>query len=129
MVCYLNDTKWIRHSQHYTVIIIISILYLINFDVVKNKIHVFIFASCFIYFFDNQKNLIPYFVLIIMFVIFLNSKFKNIDLLKGVLVIIMFIEFMIPVNNMGIQELKQFELEDCTQKIDSDDCRKAYLRR
>ena len=125
----LNDTKWIRHSQHYTVIIIISILYLINFDVVKNKIHVFIFASCFIYFFDNQKNLIPYFVLIIMFVIFLNSKFKNIDLLKGVLVIIMFIEFMIPFNNMGIQELKQFELEDCTQKIDSDDCRKAYLRR
>ncbi len=124
-----NDTKWIRHTQHYTIIIIISILYLINFDVVKNKIHIFIFTSCFIYFFDNQKNLIPYFLLIIMFVIFLNFKFKNIELLKGVLVIIMFIEFMIPTKNMGLQELKQFELEECTQKIESDDCRKAYLRR
>ena len=64
-----------------------------------------------------------------MFVIFLNFKFKNIELLKGVLVIIMFIEFMIPTKNMGLQELKQFELEECTQKIESDDCRKAYLRR
>ena len=42
----MNTTKWIRHSQHYTIVLIITILYLLNFKIIKNRIHVFVFASC-----------------------------------------------------------------------------------
>ena len=125
----INTTKWIRHSQHYTIVLIITILYLLNFKIIKNRIHIFVFASCLIYYIDNQKNLIAYFVLIIFFVIFLNSKFHNIDLLKATLVTLLFIEFLIPVNNRGVQETNSFEIQECVQKIDSDNCRIEYLNR
>ena len=125
----INTTKWIRHSQHYTIFLFITILYLLNFKIIKNRIHVFVFASCLIYYIDNQKNLIAYFVLIIFFIIFLNSKFHNIDLLKATLVTLLFIEFLIPVNNRGVQETNSFEIQECVQKIDSDNCRIEYLNR
>ena len=72
----LNGTKWIRHTQHFTIIVLVSVAYLLSTDLINKKIDIFILLSLFTFFIDNNKNLI-YFAILIYFVMLFVTK-KNI---------------------------------------------------
>ena len=55
---FLNSTKWMRHTQHFTVIILVVCLYLINFKVLTRKVDLILTLSLLSFYIENNKNLI-----------------------------------------------------------------------
>lgn len=124
---FINTTKWIRHSQHFTIILIISALYFLNFNLIRNKFHVLLIYASLIYYFDNQKVLIPIYIFIVIVLILYDFRHYSFDLLKIAFVLFLFVEFTKPVIDRGYQELKQLNIVECTTDIDNKNCLNSYL--
>ena len=76
----LNNTKWIRHTNHFTVLIIVSLLYFINFEIFKSNLDFLFSVSLLGVFVQNNRYLIVVVILLSVFVLVkYNQKynFKN----------------------------------------------------
>ncbi len=123
----LNDTKWIRHTQHFIVPLLIGILYFLNFNVIKSKIDLLILVSIFSVFIENNK----YFILILffssLFIIYFSSKRYSYLYLKILLSTILFIDISIPYFEKDSFGNMDHIIEDCKIELISSECRSAYL--
>ena len=123
----LSPTKWIRYSQHFTVIIIISIFYFINYEIFKNKISYILSLACLAIFIDDSKMLIYILTFIGIALILLNKESINYKNLKGIIILIITINFTIPYfqnNNSG--DINK-EIPSCNPTLLSNDCREDYF--
>ena len=123
----LNGTKWIRYSQHFTVILLISTIYLLSTESIKGKVDTFLLLSLFTFYIDNNKNLIYLSIFIYFVFIFLSKKKVYIDKLKYILLIILFIDIsLVFYENIDSRDINQF-IDECSIELKSDSCRDAYL--
>lgn len=123
----LNSTKWIRHTQHFTIIVLVSILYLLSADLVNKKIDFFILISLFTFFIDNNKNLIYFAILIYFVVIFISRKYDLSYQLNYILLIFLFLDVsLVYFENTSSGDINQI-IEECRIELNSDSCRDAYL--
>jgi len=123
----LNGTKWIRYSQHFTIILLISTIYMLGTELIKDKVDIFLLLSLFTFYIDNNKNLIYLSIFIYFVAIFLTGKKVYIDKLKYILLIILFIDIsLVFYENTDSRDINQF-IDECSIELKSDSCRDAYL--
>jgi hypothetical protein len=123
----LNSTKWIRHTQHFTIIILVSIAYLLSTELINKKIDMFILISLFTFFIDNNKNLIYFAILIYFVMLFVTKKNTINNQIKYILLVILFLDItLVYFENSSSGNINEI-FEECKIELKSDLCRNAYL--
>ena len=123
----LSPTKWIRYSQHFTLVILISLMYFVNFKITKSKLDLFLSFSAIGIFIDNSKYLIM--VLIVLIVLIVNNKniLQKDTYLKIFLILIITIDITIPYFEKNTFADVNDQILECLEDFSSDDCRNAYI--
>ena len=121
-----NSTKWIRYSQHFTIIIIISLIYFINLELIKSKISLLIAVGSLGIFIDNNKILISLLITYSFYIIFIQSKLNKYNLIKIAVVLIISLDVSLPYFEKDTFGNLDHIIEDCRQELVSEDCLSAY---
>ena len=123
----LNSTKWIRHTQHFTIIILVSFIYLLSSELINNKIDKFLILSSLTFFIDNNKNLIYVGIFIFFVMIFVSRKNIVGNQIRYVLLIILFLDIsLVYFQNTNSGDINQI-IEECRIELKSDSCLSSYL--
>ena len=123
----LNGTKWIRHTQHFTIIVLVSVAYLLSTELISKKIDIFLLSSLFTFFIDNNKNLIYVAIFIYFVMIFVSKKNVFSNQIRYILLIVLFLDISLVYfeNNSSVDIYQIFE--ECRIELKSDLCRNSYL--
>ena len=123
----LNPLKWMRYSQHFTVLSIILISSFVLFEVFSNKIDYFFSFGLLTFYLDNTKKYFIYYLLV-FFLIYLVSQ-KNFS--KPVLIILMSFLITFDISTSVFKQELQFipdaTIQDCEIKFNTDICRESYF--
>ena len=122
----LSPTKWMRYSQHFSLVLIISLVYFINFNLFKSKLNLFIATVSLGIFIENVKMLILIFTFSCFLIIFLQRRYNRFALSKFLLVSFLFLDILIPYFMKDNYENLDYILEDCSKNIVSEDCFNSY---
>ena len=124
-----NSTKWIRYSQHYSIIFLISLFYFIFSDIEFKKMDYLTLIIIFGLFIDNTKGLIIFLVVASLLIIFKlnnnNSKFY----VKLLLVLLITIDISIPYFQKNTFGNLTNVIEVCDASLIGNECLEAYMRK
>ena len=125
---FLNSTKWMRHTQHFTIIILVVCLYLINFKVLTRKVDLLLTLALISFYIENNKNLIYISIALYLFIIYFMNINKSITPVKILFLIIMLVDVSLPYFEKekagDIHEI----IQECSSSLISDECRNKYLQ-
>ena len=122
----LSPTKWMRYSQHFIVVVLISILYFINFEIIKTKFDLFLISSILFLYIDNQKSLILFGILSLFYFLFILKKQYNQFFLGYLLSLIVLADLFIPFLNTNTQNKLEIKLVNCEDNLVSEYCLLEY---
>lgn len=124
---FFNSNKWIRYSQHFSVVVIIVLLYLTFSGINFNRSNYFTITAMLSLFITNIKFLIAVF-LITLLILILNFQKKQLHIFIQILLIVIFtLDISIPYfekNTFG--NLNNF-IEECERTLLDERCLEAYL--
>jgi hypothetical protein len=124
----LSPTKWIRYSQHFTVICILVLLYLVNFDLLKNKfdlVMTIIFLLSLTDYYDSSIFILITFIFVGL--LQFKNDYKRYDYSKLFLVAIITIGIVIPYFEKDTFGNLNITIEECTRNLLDIECRNAYM--
>jgi hypothetical protein len=124
----LSPTKWIRYSQHFTVICILVLFYLINFDLLKNKfdlVMTIIFLLSLTDYYDSSIFILITFIFVGL--LQFKNDYKRYDYSKLFLVAIITIGIVIPYFEKDTFSNLNITIEECTRNLLDSECRNAYM--
>lgn len=123
----INPVKWIRYSQHFTVLVIFLIFYMTIFEIFKKKVDYFISAGFIFLYLDNTKDFIKYYFAILL----LTYLIRNKDMFRAVLLIclnlIITFDISFSVLNKTNSQVPILEIQECTITLNNDECRNSYF--
>tara|TARA_B100001057_G_scaffold61150_2_gene54461 strand:+ start:703 stop:2364 length:1662 start_codon:yes stop_codon:yes gene_type:complete len=123
----INPLKWMRYSQHFTVLLVFLIVYLSIFEIFEKKFDYFISAGFIFLYLDNTKAFIKYYF-VILFLIYL---IQNKDISRAVLLIclnlIITFDISFSVLNKTNNQVPILEIQECTIILNTDECRNSYF--
>ena len=122
----LSPTKWMRYSQHFTIILIISLIYFMSFNIQFTKIDFFMLCASLAIYIDNEKNMILILLVIIFYILFLQQKYRYKSLVKVLIVLFIFLDISFPYfqkNSFG--DLNNV-INSCREQLVSSQCLKDY---
>lgn len=124
----LNPVKWIRYSQHFTLMSILFILTFVVFEVFPSKLDYFISLIAIAFHLDNTKKYFIYYLMIYIFLyIFLTKKtFKPVFIIFMSLLITF--DISISVLKKEFQPIPKINIKECEEKLNSDLCRESYFK-
>ena len=123
----LSPTKWMRYSQHFSIMIIISLVYLINYELVNSKLMLFMSAASLLVFIENTKNLIFFSVFLLFISIFIQTKFKYYRVVKLIIILLISIDIFIPyMEQNGSSDFGE-SIPECSINLVSEKCIDYYL--
>lgn len=122
----LSPTKWMRYSQHFTIVVILVIFYLIGFNLLTSKIQYFACLNLIALFIENNKNFIFLYLLASIFIIFLQNKLNYKEISKAFLVFMIVLDISLPYfGNSSIVDYQVTNI-DCKINLISEDCLSFY---
>ena len=124
----LNDTKWIRHTNHFTVLIIISLLYFINFEIFKSDLDLLFSVLLLGFFIQNNRFLIVLLFVLSILVLFKFKK-KKYSFIKFLIVGLLFLDITIPYFEKDTFGNLHHIIEPCKIELKSAECLSNYLNR
>ena len=123
----LSPLKWMRYSQHITVLMLLLTLYFIVFEVYKSEYDVLIGALLIMFYFDNTKKYFIFFYLLILLIfIFTKQQFKKTTLIITISVLLSF-DITYSVLSKDIVSIPNHDVGNCNSIINSDECRESYF--
>jgi hypothetical protein len=120
-----SGTKWIRYSQHFTVIMIVTVIYLLSSNTLNRNIDYLISASVLIFFIEDNKILISIFIFMASVLILLLKNQKYDSLIIMTLIIFFLINFYTPVN----ETRTDLVIDECVPILLDDTCKNMYFER
>ena len=119
-------TKWIRYSQHFTILVVISSLYLITMNLDFSRIEktfLFLIPASYI---ENTIFFVLFIITIIYFIFLQDDYFNNINLIY---LLYFFISLSIISSYFQIGTAGDINLmiDNCYENTISDECRNSYM--
>ncbi len=124
---FLNSTKWMRHTQHFTVIVLVVCLYLINFKVLTRKVDLILTLSLLSFYIENNKNLIYLSIIVYFMLIYFTNTNKSYTSVKILFLLILLIDISLPYFEKEKAGDIHETIEECSLSLISDECRNKYL--
>ena len=123
----INTTKWIRYSQHFTVLVLIGLFYLLTFKVFDNKFDLFLATALIGIFIENTKFLIFVLLFLSLFLIYYITKSINYNFTYFLIALILFIDFTIPYFEKDqVADLNKI-IRECEADLTNNGCLDAYI--
>ena len=123
----LNSTKWMRHTQHYTILLIVGLIYLLNFNVITSKVDLGLSVALLAIFIDNNKYLILFLIVFSILVIYYIESVSKHSYIKFLIALILFIDISLPYFEKDTFGNLHHIIEDCKIELISEECKSAYL--
>ena len=124
---FLSETKWMRYSQHFTVIILISLFYFLSSNIFTNRADLLTIGFLILIFIENYKLLGLISFALIVFILFSNMKKNKILILKIIIVTTLFLDITIPFFEKETFANISDTISACEKNILDDNCRITYL--
>ena len=124
---FLSETKWMRYSQHFTVIILISLFYFLSSNIFTNRADLLTIGFLILIFIENYKLLGLLSFALIVFILFSNMKNNKILILKIIIVTTLFLDITIPFFEKETFANISDTISACEKNILNDNCRVTYL--
>tara|TARA_B100001778_G_C18573353_1_gene623712 strand:+ start:40 stop:1728 length:1689 start_codon:yes stop_codon:yes gene_type:complete len=122
----LSPTKWMRYSQHFTIVILLVIFYLIGFNILTSKVQYFACLNLIALFIENNKNLIFLYLLVSIFLIFLQNKLNYKKISKAFLAFMIVLDIsLVYFENTSFVDFQITNI-DCQINLISEDCLNFY---
>ena len=122
----LSPTKWMRYSQHFTIVILLVIFYLIGFNILTSKVQYFACLNLIALFIENNKNFIFLYLLVSIFLIFLQNKLNYKKISKAFLAFMIVLDIsLVYFDNTSFVDFKITNI-DCQINLISEDCLNFY---
>ena len=122
----LSPTKWMRYSQHFTIVVLLVIFYLIGFNLLTSKIQYFACLNLIALFIENNKNFILLYLLVSIFLIFLQNKLNYKKISKAFLAFLIVLDIsLVYFENTSFVDF-QISNIDCQINLISEDCLNFY---
>ena len=123
----LNPLKWMRYSQHFTLLSILFILTFVVFEVFPSKLDYFISLIALAFYLDNTKKYFIFYLIIFCFLYinFIKKPYKS--------VLIIFMSFLITfdismsVLKKDFQTIPDINIKECKEELNTDICRESYF--
>lgn len=125
----LSPTKWMRYSQHFSVLMILSLIVFINFELFTKNVDYFLSASLLILFVENNKIFIlPTILLIVFLVYFSKYKYRH-SIIKLLIIFVIFTDVAIPYYEKNRNTKIYTNLKECEISLIEKNCREMYLQK
>jgi hypothetical protein len=124
---FLSDTKWLRYSQHFAVIILMSSLLVLSSNIISNKTDLGILLALIISFIDDEKYFILIFIVVILLFRFISNEDRYRQFSKYLLLIMLTLNFLIPTKDYILNSKPDFEIKECKLSLLNIDCKDKYL--
>jgi len=124
----LSPTKWMRYSQHFSILMILSLIYFINSDLFNKNIDYFLSASLLVLFIENNKNFILPTILLIACLLYLSKTKYRHSIIKLLIIFTIFIDIAIPYYEKDRVSRINSNLKECEVSLIEDTCRDAYFQ-
>ena len=125
----INSNKWIRYSQHFSVVVLIVLLYLLFSNINLDKSSYFITTSMLAFFIENSKFLIGVLVITALFLI-VKLDTKILTRAISILFIVVFtIDISLPYFEKDTLSNLNNSIEECIETLVSSECVDAYMRK
>ena len=122
----LSPTKWMRYSQHFTIVVLLVIFYLIGFNLLTTKVQYFACLNLIALFIDNNKNFILLYLLASIYLIFLQNKLNYKKISKAFLAFMIVLDIsLVYFENTSYVDF-QISNIDCQINLISEDCLNFY---
>ena len=123
----LNPLKWMRYSQHFTLLSVLFILTFVVFEVFPSKLDYFISLITVAFYLDNTKKYFIYYLIIFCFlyIVLIKKPYKS--------VLIIFMSFLITfdismsVLKKDFQTIPDINIKECKEELNTDICRESYF--
>ncbi len=122
----LSPTKWIRYSQHFTILVIISMIYFVGFKLIDSKLDLFIIYSSISIFIDNSRNIIIIFILLSVYTLFIQKRIDPKIILNLLIVLFIFIDISIPYFQKNTFGNVNNIIDSCSKELVSTSCIQDY---
>ena len=122
---FLSGTKWMRYSQHFTIICILSIFVFINENIFKYPLDKLFVVLFLVLLFDDSKFLIYPAVLISL--LFFIKKYNKEKYFKLIIVLFLSLNYLIPFTESENQ-YKIFYIENCSENLLNTECKNNYFQ-
>ena len=124
---FLSETKWMRYSQHFIMIILISLFYFLSSEILTEKTDLLVIGSLILIFIDNYKLLSLISLALIVFILFSYSKNNKIYFLKIIIITTLFLDITITFFEKETFANISDTISACETNILDDNCRTTYL--
>ncbi len=122
----LNDTKWMRHTQHFSVLLLIAIIYFINYKLIEERLDLILIIMLFAIFINNNKSLGMFLVIISTIIIYKTQTNIKHDLIKFLIVVIILIDISIPYFQKNTFGNLNNIIDSCKKELISVECLEDY---
>lgn len=124
----LSPLKWMRYSQHFMTIVIITLFYLIIFELLKTKIDYFLTCLTIGLLFDNDESNFLILFFILLTTLLLKEKKVWLPIMKFSLALVMIFDFSLTASKFNEDFSNSFQIENCKELLISEECRNDYLQ-
>lgn len=123
-----NSNKWIRYSQHFSIIVLITLFYLIFSNIDFGKFDYFVMTAMLSLFIDNSKYLIIILIACSFVALVIYDQNISSKIVKILFILIVTIDIAIPyfTNNNTIDLFNN--IQECEASLIGTQCQDAYFR-
>ncbi len=122
----LSPTQWIRYSQHFTILVILSMIYFLGFKLIDSKFDLFIIYSSISIFIGNEKIIIFMFIIFLTYILFVQKKVEPKNILRFVIIFIIFVDISIPYFQKNTFGNLNDIIDSCNNELLSSRCLEDY---
>ena len=120
----LSGTKWIRYSQHFTIIMIVSLIIFISKNIFTSKIDKIVIVLFIVLLFDDSKFLI--YPILFFSLLFLLDKFNNQIYFKFIIITFITLNYFFPYTESE-NSYNVLTFDNCIENLLIVDCKNQYF--
>ena len=123
----ISPLKWMRYSQHFMVIVIVTLFYLIIFEVLETKYDYFFCCAIIGLLIDNNKMNIVFLLLLLASTLLIKKEKVWLPAFKLSLLFVIIFDISLSAFRNNDWTITSFNVESCNELLMSDECRNDYL--
>ena len=123
-----NSNKWIRYSQHFSVIVLMTLFYFIFSNIDFGKFDYFVLTAMLSLFIDNSKFLILILIVCSLVTLIIYNQKISSRIIQVLFILIVTIDIAVPYFTNNNSNNLYNNIQECETSLTGSQCQDAYFR-